>query len=113
LDTGSFLSTLPDEWMPVLSPFLTLDPKPVPFATATGSGVGRLARNVPTAFEDAPEKAYSFDWLVTEGLNGRGYGLLSLRDLLTYFTIRTVGSLLQYDNGIPSALPDLELILNG
>ena len=110
LDTGAFVSALPEEWLRFLHSFLTLDPDPLPFGTAAASGSGRLARSVPTAFPEDPDERYSFDWLVTPGLNGRGYGLLALRDILTYFTIRTAGALHLSPEGIPNMLPVLELM---
>src|SRR5687768_1807188 len=84
-DSGAFVSLLPEEWLQGLQDFLVLENDPQSFTTAAGSGEGRLAPGVPTVFSEAPDDAYSFDWLVTAGLNGRGYGLLSLRDVLTYF----------------------------
>src|SRR5262245_39780455 len=89
LDTGAFVSALPEGWLRFLHPFLALDPDPVSFGTAAARGSGRLARGVRTVFPEDPEETYPFDWLVTPGLNGRGYGLLALRDVLTYFTIQT------------------------
>jgi hypothetical protein len=112
LDTGAFVSALPEEWLRFLHSALILDPDPVPFGTAAARGSGRLARGVRTVFPEAPDEAYAFDWLVTPGLNGRGYGLLALRDILTYFTIRTAGTLQRSPAGIPSTLPVLELIPN-
>src|SRR5437879_4001160 len=43
LDTGAFVSVLPEEWLRLLHSFLTLDADPVSFGTAAASGSGRLA----------------------------------------------------------------------
>jgi hypothetical protein len=106
------MSALPEEWLRFLASFLTLDADPVSFGTAAGSGSGRLARGVPTVFPEDPDQAYLFDWLVTPGLDGRGYGLLALRDVLSYFSVRTAGALQRSPAGVPSTLPVLELIPN-
>jgi hypothetical protein len=109
LDTGTFVSMLPEEWMHVLDPFLNLGEEPASFQTAAGSGTGRLACQVPTDFEYDPDRVSRIDWLVTAGLNGRGYGLLSLRDIIRLFIIETEGEFRLNDEGFPTELPRLLL----
>lgn len=108
-DTATFVSALPEEWFRFLSPYLALGDDEIQYATAAGRGAGRLACRVATAFTETPDSEYLFDWLVTPGLNGRGYGLLSLRETLLHFAIEQEGRL-ELSGEFPIALPILNLI---
>src|SRR6266542_4745097 len=110
LDTGAFLSLLPEEWMKDLGGYLTLSTARVSFGTVAGAGTGRLAYDVRTVFVDDPSQNYLVDWVVSRGLNGRGYGLLALRDIVNHFAVQTEGDLVLGPTGEPLTLPVLELV---
>lgn len=110
LDTGAFLSILPEEWMKHLGGYLTLSAARMSFETVTGAGIGRLACDVRTVFVEDPGQHYLIDWVVTSGLNGRGYGLLALRDVVNHFAVQTEGELVLGPTGEPHSLPVLELV---
>ena len=78
-----------------------------------GGPSGQTAPAARILFSDDPCRNYALDFLVTPGLNGRNYGLLSLRDILRHFAIRTAGGHQFGPNGEPVALPILELIPRG
>ena len=82
----------------------------VSFQSPGGTGTGRLACRVPTEFAKTDGRVYHFDWMVTPGLNGRGYGLFSLRDIVRTFTIEMDGEYRLRADGIPVELPSLLLI---
>jgi hypothetical protein len=113
LDSGAFMSFLPQEWLDnrELAPFLPATSALLPFQTIAGQGQGTLAGDVRTLFANDPRRqTYSFDWLVTPGLNGRGHALLALRDIVEHFFIRAEGSIELGDDGMPLVLPRLELV---
>lgn len=113
LDTETFVSAIPELWLAgrqKLKPFLpALAAERIRFQTAAGEGIGRMAQGVRVRFADAPGQVYTFDLLVTSGLNARDYGLLSLRDLVRNFDIRTEGKLHLSPFGDPVHLPELVL----
>lgn len=114
LDTETFVSAIPERWLSGRHKLKTVLPAPgterITFQTAAGEGTGRMARGVRARFADAPAHAYEIDLLVTSGLNLRDYGLLSLRDVVRNFAVRTVGTLRVSAFGDPVHLPELELI---
>jgi hypothetical protein len=57
-----------------------------------------------------PAGVYSFDFVVTPNLDGRGYGLIALRDLIRHFEVATVGKWEVAADGTPLSIPDLTLI---
>jgi hypothetical protein len=78
-----------------------------------GGPAGQTAPAARILFPDDPCRDYPLDFLVTPGLNRRNYGLLSWRDVLRHFAIRTAGGHQLGPNGEPVALPILELIPRG
>lgn len=120
LDTGAFVSILPECWLrgpERLESFLpSISEDTIVFRTAAGEGNGNLARDVQVRFTSAPGQTYSFDFLVTKGLNrrkdreGRNYGLLSLRDVIRHFDFETDGPFRLTESGGPLQLPDLVLM---
>lgn len=110
LDTGASMSVIPQRWLPLLTGFVKLTSTPVSFGTAGGSGRGFMAPGAQLVFPDDPCREYTVDLLVTPGLNRRNYGLLSLRDVVRYFSIETAGSHQLGPTGEPLSLPTLELI---
>jgi hypothetical protein len=114
LDTGAFVSLLPEDWASRSSQarFLTRSSSRLSFQTAAGQGAGNLlSAAVDTEFTTDPRRqAYHFDWLVTPNLNGRGYALLALRDLIEHFFFRAEGGLELDGDGRPTVLPDLVLV---
>lgn len=113
LDTEAFVSLMPQKWATSLNQLGDVLGKlstPTGFETLAGAGRGRLALDVPVQFADAPGIAYRFDFLVTESLNQRGYGLISLRDVLNHFTVETEGTCRLGPDGQPLALPILRLL---
>jgi hypothetical protein len=112
LDTEAFVSLIPEKWVPVLKRLGEVLGKlstPTRFVTVTGEGTGRLACNVAVQFPEAPGLVCRFDFLVTQNLNQRGYGLISLRDVLNHFTLETEGPFRLGPDGEPLALPVLRL----
>jgi hypothetical protein len=114
LDSAAFVSLLPEDWVSTQprARFLTRSSARLTFSTAAGSGEGvLLSADVETLFVTDPhQQAYPFDWLVTPNLNGRGYGLVALRDLVGHFFLRAEGAFELDPDGWPVELPDLELV---
>jgi hypothetical protein len=82
LDTEAFVSLIPHKWVTPLKQLGNVLGKlstPAGFETLTGAGSGRLACDVPVRFPEAPGILCRFDFLVTERLDQRNYGLLSPR----------------------------------
>jgi hypothetical protein len=104
------MSVIPERWLPLLAGFVKPTSIPVNFGTAGGAGSGFLAPGAQIVFPDDPCREYAVDLLVTPGLNRRNYGLLSLRDIIRYFTIETAGNYQLSPRGTPLVLPTLELI---
>jgi hypothetical protein len=113
LDTGAFVSLLPEEWLVnfQLQSFLQPGSTRIPFQTAAGVGEGRLAPDASAVFVNDPgAEVICFDCLVTPNLNGRGYGLLCLKDVINHFFILAEGRLEFGEDGQPLELPDLVLV---
>lgn len=116
LDTESFVSIIPERWLTGrerLTPFLGPLSSEIPFQTAAGKGRGRMAQNVLVRFSDSIDQSFRFDFLVSPNLNDRSYGLISLRDIVRHFSIRTEGPFRSGDDAVPITLPDLVLIPHG
>jgi hypothetical protein len=106
------VSLIPQKWVTPLKQFGDVLGKlstPAGFETLAGAGTGRLARDVPVCFQDAPGILCRFDFFVTDSLNRRNYGLLSLRDVVNYFSIETEGTCDLGTGGEPVTLPILRL----
>jgi hypothetical protein len=114
LDSAAFVSLLPEDWAsrPTQARFLKRTSTQLPFQTAAGRGEGTLlSADVDTVFVTDPrQQGHSFDWLVTPNLNGRGFGLVALRDLVGRFFLRAEGTIELDANDWPTVLPDLELV---
>jgi hypothetical protein len=112
LDTGAFVSLLPETWVHAkgLQRFLGKLSPPLTFTTAAGAGSGRLARAVQVQFPMAPAETYSFDFVVSPNLNNREYGLIALRDVIRHFDMVTRGPWTVNQDGTPLTTPDLVLI---
>ncbi len=114
LDTCAFMSLLPEDWVshPMRARFLKRTSTRISFETVAGRGEGTLlAADVDTVFVNDPkQQSYQFDWLVSSNLNGRGYGLVALRDLVKDFFLRGEGAYELNADGWPVALPDIELV---
>jgi hypothetical protein len=112
LDTGAFVSLIPQAWVKELrrvGDTLGSLSRPVDFGTVAGRSTGRLALDVPVQFHETPHIGCRFDFCVTEALNERRYGLISLRDIVNNFLIETEGVLQFGADGEPLALPLLRL----
>jgi len=109
-----FVSAIPEEWLNLLVHLLVTSPQAVQFGTVAGVGTGQMA-SATTLLQSPTGQAHlcQWDWLVTLGLNGRGYGLISLRDVTNHFTLQTEGLLQFAPNGRPISLPTLELTPRG
>src|SRR5262249_16478795 len=83
--------------------------RPVRFRTLTGSGAGRFACDVPVQFSEAPLVRCLFDFFVTESLNERNYGLISLRDIYNNFSMEAEGRFRRGADNEPISLPVLRL----
>lgn len=117
LDTGAFVSAIPQRWLhsrspPGLERFLGPLSATLSISTVAGTGAGRLARGVPVRFAGTAE-TYRFDFLVTPGLDGRDYGLIALRDVVRHFAVGTEGGLRIGPAGEPVELPVLALYPQG
>jgi hypothetical protein len=114
LDTCAFVSVLPEDWVshPARARYLKRTSTRLSFETVAGRGEGTLlAADVDTIFVSDPrQQSYPFDWLVSSNLNGRGYALVALRDLVKDFVLRAEGAYELDVDGQPSALPDIELV---
>jgi hypothetical protein len=112
LDTAAFISVIPAEWVrnKGLRRFIGELSRPVWFTTAAVEGHGRLARAVLVQFPMDPAGRYTFDFLVSANLDGRGYGLISLRDVVRNFEIVTRGAWATDADGTPLSTPNLTLI---
>jgi hypothetical protein len=110
LDTAAFVSAIPQRWVPLLAGFLHLSSQTLSFGTAGGPGAGRIAPGAAILFPDDPCRDSGLDFLVTPGLDQRNYGLLSLREVVRYFTIESRGSHQIDPDGKPIVLPTIELI---
>jgi hypothetical protein len=118
LDTGAFVSAIPERWLgptgPRLQRFTGQLSRPVEFSTVAGENRGRMVRAVPVRFPSDPAaRVYRFDFLVTPGLDNRGYGLISWRDVVGQFDVETEGIVDIGSFGEPIQLPDLVLIPRG
>jgi hypothetical protein len=110
LDSHAFVSAIPQRWAANLQGFLPVSASPVRFGTVGGRGAGQMAGGVRILFTDDPCRDDAVDFLVTPGLDRFNYALLSLRDLVRHFEIKTVGSHQLGPGGVPISLPALELI---
>jgi hypothetical protein len=110
LDTGAFVSVIPQRWLPLLTGFVRLSGSPIPFSTASGSGLGAMAPGTRFLFTTDPCRDYEIDFLATPPLDSRNHGLFSLRDIVRLFSLGTKGPYLLAPDGRPLVLPTIELL---
>jgi hypothetical protein len=115
VDTGASATVIPQKWvtqgpLTFLRPLLSADP--ISLTTVAGEGAAYIAKHVDMRFPDDPnQNLYSMDIMICAGLNERGYGLLSLRDILKHFTVEMVGTAPDFDlYGTPLDVPDFLLV---
>jgi hypothetical protein len=114
LDSATFVSAIPEEWMRFLGHLLVLGPGAVQFGTIAGAGTGQMGSAASLLQgPNGQEHLCQWDYLVTPGLNGRGYGLISLWDVMNHFTLRSEGPVQLGPGGRPITLPTLELSPRG
>jgi hypothetical protein len=115
LDTAAFVSVIPEAWVAQksLGRFLGKLSGAMPFTTAAGTGSGNLAQSVRVQFPMDLAGVYEFDFLVSRNLNGRDYGLISLRDVVRNFDMASEGKWRLDADGRPAEIPDLILIPRG
>jgi hypothetical protein len=112
LDTAAFVSLIPEAWVTRkgLRRFLGKLSGAVPFATAAGTGNGKMSRSVRVQFPMDPAGVYQFDFLVSANLNDRNYGLISLGDVVRNFEVVTEGRWRLDEDGRPVEVPILTLV---
>jgi hypothetical protein len=81
----------------------------MPFGTIAGTVEHPLARGVQARFMHRPSTICPVDFMVSDALNSRCYGLLALRDVLRHFQMETEGEPVFDDSGKPVRLPNLML----